>query len=99
MVAIGVGGADAVDVMAGLPWELKAPKYIGVELTGTLNGGCGCGHLLVDLRGRHRHVDNGYPARGSSGAREGRTGRRSTLIAKDGSSHAHQRLLMPCWRP
>eukprot|EP00013_Stygamoeba_regulata_P020475 CAMPEP_0177657216 /NCGR_PEP_ID=MMETSP0447-20121125/16056_1 /TAXON_ID=0 /ORGANISM="Stygamoeba regulata, Strain BSH-02190019" /LENGTH=781 /DNA_ID=CAMNT_0019161535 /DNA_START=30 /DNA_END=2375 /DNA_ORIENTATION=+ len=38
MVAVGVGGADAVDVMAGLPWELKAPKYIGVRLTGQLNG-------------------------------------------------------------
>jgi aconitate hydratase len=38
MVAVGVGGADAVDVMAGLPWELKAPKYIGVRLTGELNG-------------------------------------------------------------
>ncbi len=38
MVAIGVGGADAVDVMAGLPWELKAPKYIGVHLTGKLGG-------------------------------------------------------------
>ena len=38
MVAIGVGGADAVDVMAGLPWELKAPKVIGVRLTGQLNG-------------------------------------------------------------
>ena len=34
MVAIGVGGADAVDVMAGLPWELKMPKIIGVKLTG-----------------------------------------------------------------
>ncbi|KAI5282268.1 Aconitate hydratase mitochondrial, partial [Ascosphaera acerosa] len=34
MAAIGVGGADAVDVMAGLPWELKAPKVIGVRLTG-----------------------------------------------------------------
>lgn len=38
MVAIGVGGADAVDVMANLPWELKAPKYIGVKLTGELSG-------------------------------------------------------------
>jgi len=38
MLAIGVGGADAVDVMAGMPWELKAPKVIGVKLTGTLNG-------------------------------------------------------------
>lgn len=37
MCAIGVGGADAVDVMAGLPWELKAPKVIGVKLTGKLN--------------------------------------------------------------
>ena len=38
MVAIGVGGADAVDVMAGMPWELKFPKLIGVKLTGKLNG-------------------------------------------------------------
>ncbi|GET46073.1 aconitate hydratase [Capnocytophaga felis] len=38
MVAIGVGGADAVDVMAGMPWELKFPKVIGVKLTGELNG-------------------------------------------------------------
>ena len=35
--AVGVGGADAVDVMAGLPWELKAPKVIGVKLTGSLS--------------------------------------------------------------
>jgi len=38
MVAIGVGGADAVDVMAGMAWELKFPKLIGVKLTGTLSG-------------------------------------------------------------
>ncbi len=38
MVAIGVGGADAVDVMAGLPWELKFPKLIGVKLTGKMSG-------------------------------------------------------------
>lgn len=38
MIAIGVGGADAVDVMAGLPWELKMPKLIGVKLTGKLTG-------------------------------------------------------------
>ncbi|KAJ5679795.1 Aconitate hydratase [Penicillium macrosclerotiorum] len=38
MAAIGVGGADAVDVMAGLPWELKAPKVIGVRLTGQMSG-------------------------------------------------------------
>lgn len=38
MVAVGVGGADAVDVMAGMPWELKFPKLIGVKLTGELNG-------------------------------------------------------------
>jgi len=38
MVAIGVGGADAVDVMVGMPWELKMPKVIGVKLTGKLNG-------------------------------------------------------------
>ncbi len=38
MVAIGVGGADAVDVMAGMPWELKMPKLIGVKLTGKMSG-------------------------------------------------------------
>lgn len=38
MVAVGVGGADAVDVMAGMPWELKFPKLIGVKLTGKLSG-------------------------------------------------------------
>ncbi len=38
MIAVGVGGADAVDVMAGMPWELKWPKLIGVKLTGKLNG-------------------------------------------------------------
>jgi aconitate hydratase len=38
MVAIGVGGADAVDVMAGMPWELKQPKVIGVKLTGKMSG-------------------------------------------------------------
>ena len=38
MAAIGVGGADAVDVMASLPWELKAPKVIGVKLTGKMSG-------------------------------------------------------------
>ena len=38
MIAIGVGGADACDVMAGLPWELKFPKLIGIKLTGKLNG-------------------------------------------------------------
>ncbi|QAR30119.1 aconitate hydratase [Ornithobacterium rhinotracheale] len=38
MVAIGVGGADAVDVMAGMPWELKFPKLIGIHLKGKLNG-------------------------------------------------------------
>jgi len=38
MVAIGVGGADAVDVMAGMPWELKMPKMIGVKLTGKMSG-------------------------------------------------------------
>ena len=38
MIAIGVGGADAVDVMADMPWELKMPKLIGVKLTGKLNG-------------------------------------------------------------
>jgi aconitate hydratase len=38
MVAVGVGGADAVDVMADIPWELKCPKRIGVHLTGKIGG-------------------------------------------------------------
>src|SRR5438552_13422299 len=38
MIAVGVGGADAVDAMAGLPWEVKHPKLIGVKLTGKLTG-------------------------------------------------------------
>jgi aconitate hydratase len=38
MIACGVGGADAVDVMAGIPWELKTPKVIGVNLTGQISG-------------------------------------------------------------
>ena len=40
MVAIGVGGADAVDVMAGMAWELKFPKLIGIKLTGILKWSC-----------------------------------------------------------
>jgi len=51
MVAIGVGGADAVDVMANLPWELKAPKYIGVELTGKLNGWASPKDIILKLAG------------------------------------------------
>ena len=38
MIAIGVGGADAVDVMSGMPWELRFPKLIGIKLTGKLSG-------------------------------------------------------------
>lgn len=51
MVAIGVGGADVVDVMAGLPWELKAPKYIGVKLTGSLGGWTSPKDVILKLAG------------------------------------------------
>jgi aconitate hydratase len=51
MVAIGVGGADAVDVMAGLAWELKAPKLIGVKLTGTLRGWASPKDVILKLAG------------------------------------------------
>eukprot|EP01111_Echinosteliopsis_oligospora_P007939 TRINITY_DN232_c0_g1_i1.p1 TRINITY_DN232_c0_g1~~TRINITY_DN232_c0_g1_i1.p1 ORF type:complete len:779 (+),score=262.06 TRINITY_DN232_c0_g1_i1:42-2378(+) len=51
MVAIGVGGADAVDVMSGLPWELKAPKVIGVKLTGKLNGWTAPKDIILKLAG------------------------------------------------
>ncbi len=51
MVAIGVGGADAVDVMAGMPWELKFPKLIGVKLTGKLNGWTAPKDIILKVAG------------------------------------------------
>lgn len=51
MVAIGVGGADACDVMAGLPWELKWPKLIGVKLTGKLNGWTSAKDVILKVAG------------------------------------------------
>ncbi|WP_164113000.1 MULTISPECIES: aconitate hydratase [Sphingobacterium] len=51
MVAIGVGGADACDVMAGLPWELKFPKLIGVKLTGKLSGWAASKDVILKVAG------------------------------------------------
>ena len=51
MIAIGVGGADAVDVMAGMPWELKMPKLIGVKLTGQLSGWASPKDVILKLAG------------------------------------------------
>ena len=51
MVAIGVGGADAVDVMAGMPWELKFPKLIGIKLTGKLNGWASAKDVILKVAG------------------------------------------------
>jgi aconitate hydratase len=51
MVAIGVGGADAVDVMSGLPWELKFPKLIGVKLTGKLSGWASAKDVILKVAG------------------------------------------------
>src|SRR5258708_20228103 len=51
MVAIGVGGADAVDVMAGLAWELKMPKLIGVKLTGKLSGWTSAKDVILKVAG------------------------------------------------
>jgi aconitate hydratase len=51
MIAIGVGGADAVDVMAGMPWELKWPKIIGVKLTGELSGWTSSKDVILKLAG------------------------------------------------
>lgn len=51
MIAIGVGGADAVDVMAGIPWELKMPRIIGVKLTGKLNGWTAPKDVILKLAG------------------------------------------------
>ena len=51
MVAVGVGGADAVDVMAGMAWELKMPKLIGVKLTGKLNGWTSAKDVILKVAG------------------------------------------------
>ncbi|CAR30007.1 ZYRO0G22154p [Zygosaccharomyces rouxii] len=50
-LAIGVGGADAVDVMSDLPWELKAPKILGVKLTGRMNGWASPKDIILKLAG------------------------------------------------
>src|SRR5678816_4335330 len=52
MIAIGVGGADAVDVMAGLPWELKMPKIIGVKLTGKISGWTSAKDVILWVAGQ-----------------------------------------------
>jgi len=49
MVAVGVGGADAVDVMSDMPWELKFPKLIGVKLTGKLNGWTASKDIILEV--------------------------------------------------
>ncbi|RZK39032.1 MAG: aconitate hydratase, partial [Hymenobacter sp.] len=51
MIAIGVGGADAVDVMAGMPWELKFPKVIGVKLTGKMSGWTSAKDVILRVAG------------------------------------------------
>ena len=51
MIAIGVGGADAVDVMAGMPWELKFPKLIGVKLTGRMSGWTSAKDIILKVAG------------------------------------------------
>lgn len=51
MIAVGVGGADAVDVMAGMPWELKFPKIIGVRLSGKMNGWTSAKDVILKLSG------------------------------------------------
>jgi aconitate hydratase len=51
MLAIGVGGADAVDVMVGMPWELKFPKLIGVKLTGKMNGWTAAKDVILKVAG------------------------------------------------
>lgn len=52
MIAIGVGGADAVDAMAGIPWELKAPRILGVKLTGLLSNWATPKDIILHLAGR-----------------------------------------------
>src|SRR5688500_15236351 len=61
MVAIGVGGADAVDVMSGMAWELKFPKLIGIKLTGRLNGWTAAKDVILKVAGI-------LPVKGGTGA-------------------------------
>jgi len=51
MIAIGVGGADAVDVMSGMPWELKFPKLVGVKLTGKMSGWTSAKDVILKVAG------------------------------------------------
>ncbi len=51
MIAVGVGGADVVDVIAGMPWELKFPKLIGIKLTGKLNGWTSAKDVILKVTG------------------------------------------------
>ena len=51
MIAVGVGGADAVDVMSGMPWEVKCPKVIGVKLTGKLSGWTSSKDVILKVAG------------------------------------------------
>lgn len=51
-IAIGVGGADAVDAMANIPWELKAPEVIGIKLTGKLNGWTSPKDVILHIAGK-----------------------------------------------
>jgi aconitate hydratase len=50
-IAVGVGGADAVDVMADIPWELKCPKVVGVELTGKMSGWTSAKDIILKVAG------------------------------------------------
>jgi aconitate hydratase len=59
MHAIGVGGADAVDVMVGMPWELKMPKLIGVHLKGQLSGWTSAKDVILKVAG-HTHRERRY---------------------------------------
>lgn len=71
MLAVGVGGADAVDAMADIPWELKCPKVIGVKLTGKISGWttakgelrAGCAIQLLNLRQRCHSKGGRHPDR------------------------------------
>ncbi|MDR0560516.1 MAG: aconitate hydratase [Prevotellaceae bacterium] len=51
MIAVGIGGADAVDVMCGMEWELKMPEFIGVKLTGRLNGWVSAKDIILKIAG------------------------------------------------
>lgn len=98
MLAIGVGGADAVDAMTNTPWELKAPLITGVKLTGQLQGWATPKDLILHLAGKLT-VRVSPRAASSLMGRAERAGYWSTLDLESPASHAPVSPRSPTWVP